>query len=96
MNGKKARGLRQLVEHLQSREPEAVWCAPGYIEHSRPVKGEFVGSGVTITAPDGQEVEKTKQKYEVPVQRVLKEDCGRAIYQRMKKSAILRAAQGHA
>lgn len=74
MNGKKAKKLRQLVRHLTEKS------GMGWVDYEDQQFRAFVPVPSMPGSDDGI-------KEVVHVTRKLKPDCGRAVYQQMKKAA---------
>lgn len=82
MNQKKAKRIRALVKHLMTKGAIAdkEWTIAGYIDHR---KSQFSASSIAADAPAEEQ-----PAFEVHRQRVLDPECGRAVYQRMKRVAV--------
>lgn len=76
MNSKKAKALRRLSENLQDKGlvSNPKWEDVGFIEHQKPVLSVF-GDKRDGYIPSSY-------------QRVLDNQCGKALYKRLKKSTL--------
>lgn len=89
MNSKKAKRIRQLVRHLQSKAliEDSPWEVAGSIDHRRYASPSSILSSDPAVIRD--EEAKLTSIYDVRKQRVLDPACGKAIYKTMKARAAL-------
>jgi hypothetical protein len=96
MNSKKARSIRQLVEHLQHRGnvQNPVWAAYNYKRNDHETLPTIYKTEAMNILKNGESIAETQNKWmtiaskqERYVVKTLTLDptCGRAIYQQMKK-----------
>jgi hypothetical protein len=83
MNQKKAKRIRALVRHLMTKGAitDKAWTVAGYIEHRQ---NKFSPSSIAADAAD-----EVKSEPIVHRQRVLDPECGRSVYRRMKRVAVM-------